>query len=108
VAWYFARGDIEARGFGIRNHTTDRHSSAVLLRASLDVSSRVRISGGGASGSRIFDVAALAANEPGWVAFGNARVALTNRWFVTVGAGGAHEDPFFSQRTLTVGLRRTF
>jgi len=108
VSWYFARGDIEARGFDVRNQTTDRRSSALLLRASVDVSSRVRVSGGGASGGRIFDVAALAANEPGWVAFGNVRVALTNRWFATIGAGGAHEDPFFSQRTLTLGLRRTF
>ena len=108
VSWYFARGDIEARGFDVRNHTTDRRSSAVLLRASVDVSSRLRIGGGGASGSRIFDVAALARNEPGWVAFGTLRFALTDRWFVTLGAGGAHEDPFFSQRTLTLGLRRTF
>jgi YaiO family outer membrane protein len=108
VSWYFPRGDVEARGFAVRNTTTGSHSSAVLLRASIDVSQRVRISGGGASGTRIFDVSALARNQPGWVAFGSLRVALAPRWFVTVGAGGAHEDPFFSQRTVTVGLRRTF
>lgn len=108
VSWYFARGDIEARGFAVRNRTTDRRSSALLLRASIDLSPRLRVSGGGASGSRIFDVAALARNEPGWVAFGNVRAALTDQWFVTIGAGGAHEDPFFSQRTVTLGLRRTF
>ena len=108
VSWYFSRGDIEARGYSVRNHTTGHHSSTGLLRASIDVSPRVRISGGAASGSRIFDVAALARNEPGWVAFGNVRVALAQHWFVTIGAGGAHEDPFFSQRTATVGLRHVF
>ena len=108
VSWYFSRGDIEARAYSVRNHTTGQHSSTGLLRASVDVSSRVRISGGGASGSRIFDIAALARNEPGWVAFGNVRVGLNRHWFLTVGAGGAHEDPFFSQRTATVGLRRVF
>jgi len=108
VSWYFSRGDIEARGYSVRNHTTGQNSSTGLLRASIDVSPRVRISGGGASGSRIFDVAALARNEPGWVAFGTVRVALTQHWFVTIGAGGAHEDPFFSQRTATLGLRHVF
>jgi YaiO family outer membrane protein len=108
VSWYFSRGDIEARGYSVRNHTTGHHTSTGLLRASIDVSPRVRISGGGASGSRIFDVAALARNEPGWVAFGNVRVGLNQHWFLTVGAGGAHEDPFFSQRTATVGLRHVF
>jgi hypothetical protein len=68
----------------------------------------VRISGGGASGSRIFDVAALERNQPGWVAFGTVRVGLNEQWFLTAGAGGAHEDPFFSQRTATLGLRHVF
>jgi YaiO family outer membrane protein len=108
VSWYFSRGDIEARAYSVRNHTTGVHSSTALLRASIDVSSRVRIGGGGASGSRIFDVAALARNEPGWVAFGTVRVGVTEHWFLTVGAGGAHEDPFFSQRTATLGLRHVF
>ena len=108
MSWYFSHGDIEARGYSVRNQTTGQHSSTGLLSASLDVSSRVRIGAGGASGSRIFDVAALARNEPGWVAFGNVRVGLNQHWFLTVGAGGAHEDPFFSQRTATMGLRHVF
>lgn len=109
VSIYFSRGEIQGRLFVVRNRTLDRDSSAVLLRGSAAVHSQVTIGGGAALGSRIFDVASLSRPEPeGWVAFGYARFAVSPGWNIDVGVGRAHEDPFFSQRTISLTLRRTF
>jgi hypothetical protein len=42
------------------------------------------------------------------VVFGVARIAVTPHFTVVAGAGGAHEEPMFDQRTLSLGARWTF
>ena len=109
VSWYFPRGEVQARLFGVRHAARDRRSAAVLLRAAWGVHPRVRVGGGAAVGERIFDVAALSEGEAGgWVAFGHAAVRVAPRWHVDVGAGRAREADVFSGRTFSLGVRRTF
>ena len=109
VSWYFARGDMELRSFIVRNTTSGTHAKTLLLRGGVDASSRVRLAGGMAIGTRIFDVAAIPnAKADAWVAFGSARFTMSPQWAVEVGIGGAREDPLFSQRTASVRVRRMF
>lgn len=106
---YFRRGELQGRTFIVRNRTLGRTTTTVLVRGLIDASSRLTLGGGVAVGSRIFDVAALSEPEAdGWVAFGYAQVRLSPQWSLNVGAGGAREDPLFTQRTVSVGLRRSF
>lgn len=106
ASWYFSRGYVQARGFLVRNTTLDRDTQTVLLRGTVDVSPRVQLGAGTAIGARIFDVAALPdARADAWVVFGSARVRLAPQWTLSMTAGGAHEDPLFSQRTVGLGLR---
>jgi len=109
LSWYLPRGEIQGRGFLVRNDGTGTRSSTILVRSSIDASPRVRLGGGAAIGDRIFDVATFADVEArSWIAFGSIRVAMTPQWHMELGIGGAHEDPLFSQRTLSLRLRRTF
>jgi YaiO family outer membrane protein len=108
VSWYLRGHEVQARAFLVRNTATDEQSATVLLRASVEASPRVRLAGGAALGSRIFDAAAVGTNADGWIAFGFARLAVTPRLSVVVGAGGAHEEPLFEQRTVSLGARWTF
>lgn len=106
---YFGDGELHGRLFLVRNLTLDRDSQAVVLRGTVPLHPRVKLGGGAALGNRIFDVAALSdAEADGWAAFGFARFALARSWSVDVGLGRAQEDPFFSQRTLSLAVRRTF
>lgn len=108
ATWYFRRGEVEARGFFVRRTGADATAAITLARAAVDVSRRVRLSGGAARGGRIFDVAALPdVAARGWVGFGAGRIRLTSQWSVTVTAAAAHEDPGFTQHTLSLGLRRS-
>lgn len=107
ATWYFSRGDVEAHGFLVDRTGADTMASILLARGEVDVSRHLRLGGGAARGARIFDLAALPdLSARGWVAYGTARVVVSSRWSVTVSAGAAHEDPVFSQRTLSFGLRR--
>jgi YaiO family outer membrane protein len=109
VSWYFPRGDMELRSFIVRNTTSGAHATTMLLRGGVDTSPRIRLAGGVAIGSRIFDVAAIPnAEEDAWVAFGSARFTMSPQWAVELGIGGAREDPLFSQRTASVRVRRMF
>jgi YaiO family outer membrane protein len=109
VSVYFPRGELQARAFLVRNLTLERSSEAFLFRGAAAVHPRLTLGGGAAVGTRIFDVAALtAADADAWVAFGYARFTIGPAWGLDLGVGGAHEDPFFSQRTVSLALRRTF
>lgn len=109
LSLYFARGVLEARGFLVRNVTTRTDSATVRVRGAIDATSRVRLMTGVARGARIFDVSQLPNTKAdAWVAFGSVRIAMTPRWRVELGLGGAHEDPFFSQRTISLRFRRIF
>jgi len=109
VSWYVRGHELQARGFLVRNTTTDERSATVLLRGSLEASPRVRLAAGAAFGNRIFDAAAIRnTNAEAWVVFGFARFVITPHFTVVAGAGGAHEEPMFEQRTLTLGARWTF
>jgi YaiO family outer membrane protein len=109
VSLYFPRGELQVRAFMVRNLTLDRHSRAALLRGQVAVHPRVTIAGGAAIGNRIFDVAALSTPDAeGWVGFGFARFTLSPGWRLDLGYGRAHEDPFFSQQTMSIAVRRTF
>ena len=109
LSWYFARGVLETRGFFVRNMTTRTDNASVLVRGTVDATSRVRVMTGFARGARIFDVSTLTNTDAdAWVAFGSVRFDVAPQWGVELGIGGAHEDPFFSQRTMSIRLRRTF
>ena len=109
ATWYFSRGDIEAHGFLVDRSGAAKMASILLARGEVDVSRHLRLGGGAARGARIFDLAALPDLSPrGWVAYATARVAVSSQWSLTFSAGGAHEDPVFSQRTFSFGLRRAF
>jgi YaiO family outer membrane protein len=109
LSLYFARGMLEARTFLVRNVTANTDNVTVLARGAFDATSRVRLMTGFARGARIFDVSSLSnPNADAWVAFGSARFAVAPLWSVEVGIGGAHEDPFFSQRTASLRVRRSF
>jgi YaiO family outer membrane protein len=107
LAWYRARGEIQARLFATRHVATGRTRGTFLLRATYDVGPRLQIGGGGAYGERIFDVAALAeARARAAVAFAHARIGITPRTFVVAGAVFARERPAFRYRAVTLGFRR--
>jgi len=109
VSWYVRGHELQARGYLVRNSTTEEQSGTVLLRGSLEASPRVRLAAGAAFGSRIFDAAAIRNTDAkAWVVYGFARVVVTPRFTVVAGAGGAHEEPMFEQRTLSLGARWTF
>jgi YaiO family outer membrane protein len=109
VSWYLRGHELQARGFVVRNATTDKQSGTVLLRANLEASPRIRLAAGTALGTRIFDATAIRNTDAeAWVVFGVARIAVTPHFTVVAGAGGAHEEPMFDQRTLSLGARWTF
>lgn len=106
ASYYVGRGHVQARGFLVHNTTLDRRAKTLLVRGAFEASPRVELSAGTAIGTRIFDVAALPdARADAWVVFGSARVRLAPQWTLSMTAGGAHEDPLFSQRTIGLGLR---
>ena len=75
----------------------------------MSVHRRVKLGGGGAFGERIFDIASLSTPDASaWVGFAYAHFTAGPHWGIDVGVGRAHEDPLFSQGTVTVGVRRSF
>ena len=109
LSYYFARGSLETRGFFVRNMTARTDNVSVLVRGTVAATSRISLMTGFARGARIFDVSTLPlTTADAWVAFGSVRFAMTPQWNIELGAGGAHEDPFFSQRTLSLRVRRIF
>jgi YaiO family outer membrane protein len=106
---YLPHGDIGARYFIVRNDARGTTTGTLLVQGTATVHRRVRLGGGGAVGQRIFDIAALSVpNAASWVGFGYAHFIMNPAWSLDAGFGRAHEDPVFSQATLTVGIRRTF
>jgi len=109
ASWYLPRGELITRVFLVRNLTSHENNATVLVRGAVDTTSRLRVTGGVSRGSRIFDVSAVSgSNADAWVAFGSVQFAVTPQWGVEVGVGGAHEDPFFDQRTVSLRIRSTF
>ena len=106
---YMPHGDVGARYFIVRNATRATTTGTLLVQGTVAVNRRVKLGGGGAFGERIFDIAALSTpNASAWVGFAYAHFTASSHWGIDVGVGRAHEDPLFSQGTLTVGVRRTF
>ena len=109
VTLYMPHGDIGGRFFIVRNATRGTTTGTLLVQATVHVNPRLRIGGGGAYGERIFDIASLqTANADSWVGFGYAHITASPAWSFDIALGRAHEDPYFSQGTLTLGVRRTF
>jgi YaiO family outer membrane protein len=108
VTLYLPHGDVGARYFIVRNATRATTTGTLLVQGTVAVHRRVKLGGGGAFGERIFDIASLSTpRASAWVGFAYAHFAASPRWGIDVGLGRAHEDPLFSQRTVTVGVRRT-
>ena len=106
---YLPHGDVGARYFIVRNATRATTTGTLLVQGTVAVNRWVKLGGGGAFGERIFDIASLSTpNASAWVGFGYAHFTASPQWGIDVGMGRAHEDPLFSQGTLTVGVRRTF
>ena len=109
VSYYFARGEIGAEGFLVRNEASTRRSSVVLLRSAVDLSRHVSVTGGAAVGARIFDVNTFGrGSHDAWQAFGSMRVRAGARLSLELLAGGAHEDPLFTQQTIATRVRWSF
>ena len=109
ATFYFSRGEVGAQGFLVQNDASAAHSSIVLVRSLIDLSRHVAVSGGAAAGARIFDADSLGrGSHNAWQAFGSMRVHGTGHWSVELLAGGAHEDPLFTQQTVASRLRWTF
>jgi YaiO family outer membrane protein len=109
LSFYAGAHDLQARGYLVRNATTDQDAVTVLVRGTLQPSPRVRVGAGAAIGSRIFDVTAAPATEArGWVVFGFTQVLVSRNVRLVAGVGGAHEDPLFDQQTVTLGARWIF
>lgn len=106
---YFSRGEIGAQGFIVRNQLSARRSSVVLVRSAVDLSRHLSVSGGAAIGARIFDVNTFGrGSHDAWQAFGSMKVRAVAHWTLELLAGGAHEDPLFTQQTIATRLRWTF
>ena len=109
VTLYLPRGDIGARYFIVRNDTRATTTGALLVQGTVSAHRRLELGGGGAFGERIFDIASLSTPDAAaWVGFAFAHFNASPHWGIDVGVGRAHEDPLFSQGTLTLGVRRTF
>ena len=109
VTWYHRRGEVGGRVFRTRDSTRGRTNDSVLVHAIHDLSSRVRLSGGVAAGTRIYDVVSLPdASARSRVAFVNVRLGVTRHDFVDAGVTTATEAPDFNYRSFTVGYRRAF
>jgi YaiO family outer membrane protein len=108
LTWYSARGEVGARLYITRNATTEVTTGTILVRALRDVTPRVRVSGGMAFGSRIFDVAPPGASAEAGEAFGLVRVGVTAHDYVGAGLTAARERPDFSYRSIVLTYRRVF
>lgn len=109
VAFYFPRGEIAAQGFLVRNDSSARRSSVALVRSAIDLSRHVSVTGGAALGARIFDVDTFGrGSHDAWQAFGSMRVRAGARLSMELMAGGAHEDPLFTQQTIATRVRWSF
>lgn len=109
VSVYFARGEIGAQGFLVRNDGSARRSSVALVRSAVDLSRHVSVTGGAAMGARIFDVDTFGrGSHDAWQAFGSMRVRAGARLSIELLAGGAHEDPLFTQQTIATRVRWSF
>ena len=109
VSWYFSRGEIGTQAFLVHNDLSGQRSSVLLARSAIDVSRRVTITGGLAAGARIFDVDTFGrGSHDAWQAFGSMRLRAADHWTMEVLAGGAHEDPLFTQQTIAMRVRWGF
>lgn len=109
ASWYFAHGEIGAEGFLVRNEGAAHRSSVVLLRSAVDLSRHLSVTGGAAIGARIFDVDTFGrGSHDAWQAFGSMRVRAGSRLSLELLAGGAHEDPLFTQQTIATRVRWSF
>jgi YaiO family outer membrane protein len=108
LTWYSPRGEVGARLYVTRNATTEVTTGTILVRVLRDVKSRVRVSGGVAFGSRIFDVAPPSASAEAGQAFGIVRVGVTSHDYIEAGFTAARERPDFSYRSVALTYRRVF
>jgi len=109
LTWYHRRGEVAGRVYLTRKGARGGHSVTGLFSTLFDVTPRVRFAISAAYGDRIFDVAALPTqNATASIVNGRVRIGVTRHDFVEVGAGVAHENPVFDQRTFSLVYRRAF
>jgi len=107
--WYHASGEIQAVGFITRKSMFDQTTGAAMVRASHQLTKRLRLAGGVAYGDRIFDIASLSApTAHSRLAFGDIRIGFTAHDFMLAGVSVAHEEPAFTYRSFSIGYRRGF
>lgn len=106
VTWYAGRGEVQGRLYVADDHRRPR-SRAWMGRASWDLTRRWRVSGGVARGERIFDVTHLVGDPArGWLAFGEASVAVGTRDRVGLLVRAASEGTAFHQQAIALRWRR--
>jgi YaiO family outer membrane protein len=109
LTWYHARGQVEGRFFLTYNPLRDGTSTALLIHATQLLAPRLRLDAGAAYGDRIFDVASLPfGTAPSATAFARVGIGFTKHDFIVIGVTGAHEQPAFDYRSLTLGYQRRF
>lgn len=108
LAWHHPRGEVEGRLY-LTQKVGARNSVTAGISTIFEVTPRLRLVLAAARGDRIFDVAALSTqNATASTINGRVRIGVTTRDFVEVGAGVAHEEPVFDQRSFNVLYRRAF
>lgn len=108
LAWYHARGEVAGRLY-LTQKVGGRNSVTAAISSIFEVSPRLRLVMAAARGDRIFDVAAIATeNATASLVSGRVRIGITTHDFIEVGAGLAHEEPVFDQRTFSLMYRRVF
>jgi YaiO family outer membrane protein len=109
LTWYHARGEVQGRLYVTRNATLARTSMTTQLRATYNVTPRLRLGGGAAIGDRIFDIATLPSDSGrARLGFAETRVGLTGHDFIAAVVTAAREDPGFRYSSLTLSYRRVF
>lgn len=109
LTWYHRRGEVAGRLYLTRKGTRAGESVTGVFSTLFDVTPRVRLAMSAAYGDRIFDVAAVPTrNATASMLNARLRIGVTRHDFLEAGAGMAHENPVFDQRTFSLGFRRTF
>jgi YaiO family outer membrane protein len=109
LTWYHRRGEVETRLYLTRKGARAGESVTGAFSTLFEVTPRVRLALSAAYGDRIFDVAALPAqNATARMVSARVRIGVTRHDFVEIGAGMAHENPVFDQRAFSLVYRRAF
>ena len=109
LTWYAARGEVEGRLFVSRDTAHARTSPAAVIRGVYDVTSRLRLGGGGSIGDRIFNIDPLALGQARTTGgYAEARLGISAHDFILAQVAAARERPDFTYASVTVGYKRIF